>query len=83
MLKLTTNKKGTKMKQYERFTNAELKALLKLEHMKQHRDGITNLMFDDWVAEKDANIKRKDKIDSLIKRMPNFNAKEYDYERQR
>jgi hypothetical protein len=50
MLKLTT-KKGTKMKQYEKYTTAQLKALLKLEHMKQHRDGITNLMFDDWVTE--------------------------------
>lgn len=39
------------MEQYERYTTAQLKALLKLEHMKQQRDGVTNLEFDDWVTE--------------------------------
>lgn len=39
------------MEQYEKYTTSQLKALLKLEYMKQHRDGVTNLMFDEWVAE--------------------------------
>jgi hypothetical protein len=39
------------MEQYEKYTTAQLKALLKLTHMKAIRDGITNLVFDDWITE--------------------------------
>jgi len=39
------------MEQYEKYDNQQLKALLKLTHMKAFRDGITNLMFDDWITE--------------------------------
>tara|TARA_Y100000114_G_scaffold139482_1_gene143533 strand:- start:466 stop:684 length:219 start_codon:yes stop_codon:yes gene_type:complete len=70
-------------KDLNQYDNKQLYALLKLMYLKEHKDGVTHLMFDDWIAEIDANIKRKDEIDSLIKRMPNFNAKEYDYERSR
>ena len=39
------------MEQYEKYDNQQLKALLKLTHMKAFRDGITNLVFDDWITE--------------------------------
>ena len=39
------------MEKYEKYNTKQLIALLKLEHMKAIRDGITNLMFDDWVTE--------------------------------
>ena len=52
-------------------------------YLKEHKDGVTLLMYEEWLADIDARIKRKDEINSLIKRMPNFNEKEYDYERSR
>ena len=71
------------IKKLYQYDNKQLYALLKLMYLKEHKDGVTHLMYEDWLAEIDARIKRKDEIDSLIKRMPNFNEKEYDYERSR
>lgn len=40
----------------EDHTLEQLEALLKLKYLQQHRDGITNLMFDDWVDQLDEKI---------------------------
>ena len=70
-------------KDLNEYDNKQLYALVKLMYLKELKDGATHLTRDDWIAERWANIKREDEIDSLIKRMPNFNEKEYDYERSR
>ncbi len=60
-------KKGTKMEDY---TLKQLEALLKLKYLQQHSDGVTNLMYDDWV-------------DQLDEKIATPTIEEYLYERQR